>query len=165
MPYAWMSAPEGAHEGAHKELHLWPHQSLRPDGYARFLSVTGLLITLPLLPLLGSPLLWMLLPFLLLALFGMKYALDRNRRDAQILEVLTIGEEDAQLERRNANGSSQGWHCNRYWTQVELHPENGPVPNYVTLRGGSRTVEIGAFLSEDERKALYQELKQVLASS
>jgi uncharacterized membrane protein len=34
------------------------------------------------------------------------------------------------------------------------------VPNYVTLSGNGREVEIGAFLSEDERKALYQDLAQ-----
>ncbi|EBA18633.1 hypothetical protein RSK20926_12959 [Roseobacter sp. SK209-2-6] len=154
MPYAWMPSEDDTR----KELHLWPHQSLRPRGYARFLSVTGLLITLPLLPLLGSPLLWALLPFLLLALFGMKYALDRNRRDGQILEVLTLTEDNAQLERRNADGSSQSWQCNRYWTRAELHAEGGPVPNYVTLKGNGREVEIGAFLSEEERKELFQEL-------
>jgi uncharacterized membrane protein len=37
------------------------------------------------------------------------------------------------------------------------------VPNYVTLSGAGREVEIGAFLSEDERKALYGELSDRVA--
>ena len=40
----------------------------------------------------------------------------------------------------------------------------GPLPNYVTLSGNGREVEIGAFLSEDERKSLFKELKSALAS-
>lgn len=142
-------------------MHLWPHQSLPPQGYARFIGVTALLIALPLLSFAGSIVFWGLLPFLLLALFGLKYALDRNRRDAQVIEVLRLDASDAHLERRNANGSTQSWQCNRYWVTVELHAEGGPVPSYVTLRGGGREVEIGAFLSEDERKALYDELARI----
>ncbi len=142
-------------------MHLWPHQSLPPQGYARFIGVTALLIALPLLSFAGSIVFWGLLPFLLLVLFGLKYALDRNRRDAQVIEVLTLDANEARLERRNANGTQQSWQCNRYWVTVELHTSDGPVPNYVTLRGAGREVEIGAFLSEEERKALYDELKRV----
>jgi uncharacterized membrane protein len=40
--------------------------------------------------------------------------------------------------------------------------EGGPVENYVTMRGNGRTVEIGAFLSPDERLDLYRELMQLL---
>ena len=162
MPYSWITPPPAAADTeARCEMHLWPHQSLPPQGYARFIGVTALLIALPLLSFAGSIVFWGLLPFLLLALFGLKYALDRNRRDAQVIEVLTLDATEARLERRNANGTQQSWQCNRYWVTVELHPKDGPVPNYVTLRGGGREVEIGAFLSEDERKALYDELRQI----
>ena len=43
-----------------------------------------------------------------------------------------------------------------------MHEKGGPVPHYVTLSGKGREVEIGAFLSEDERKALYGELSDAL---
>ena len=36
------------------------------------------------------------------------------------------------------------------------------MPNYVTLTGGGREVEIGAFLTEEERIALYDDLKEKL---
>jgi uncharacterized membrane protein len=38
------------------------------------------------------------------------------------------------------------------------------VPYYVTLNGNGRRVEIGAFLSEDERRALHGELASELAA-
>ena len=105
---------------------------------------------------------WGLLPFLLLALFGLKWALDFNRRSRQLLEILTLDQETVQLNRFNPDGSRQSWCCNRYWVSVHLHHQDGPVPNYVTLRGKGREVEIGAFLSCEERRRLFAELTQAL---
>lgn len=154
MPYCWSDTPAPDEE----ELRLWPHESLPPRGYAGFLLATFLLASIPLYPLLGTVLLWGLLPFMLLALGGIWYALDRNHRDAQLLEVLRLTPEEISLTRHNPDGKDQMWACNAFWARLTLHPQGGPVPNYVTLSGGGREVEIGAFLSEDERKALYQDL-------
>ena len=38
------------------------------------------------------------------------------------------------------------------------------MPQYLTLKGGPREVELGAFLSEEERLALRRELTDRLAS-
>jgi uncharacterized membrane protein len=161
MPYNWTHAPAGGTA----ELHIWPHQSLRPRGYVRFIGITAALIAVPLLPLLGSVLLWGLLPFLAAAVFGLKWALDRNRRSRQVLEVLRLGPEQAELERQAPDEDPARWSCNRHWASVQIYPHQGPVPNYVTLRGNGREVEIGAFLSEAERKALYDSLCQSLRAA
>ncbi|MHA6262613.1 DUF2244 domain-containing protein [Arenibacterium sp. CAU 1754] len=153
MPYEWSPSSD-----PDQTLTLWPHQSLPPKGFVAFIGVTFALIVLPLFPLLGTVLLWGLLPFLMLAVAGMWFALSRNRRNAQILEVLTLTEEHAHLVRHNPKGGTQEWDCNRYWATPEMHDKDGPVPHYVTLRGGGREVEIGAFLSEDERIELYNDL-------
>ncbi len=52
-------------------------------------------------------------------------------------------------------GPDQNWQANPHWVEVKLRPEGGPVENYVTPRGNNRTVEIGAFLSPDERQEMY----------
>lgn len=158
MPYRWTDTdgPET------RELHLWPHQSMTPQGFVLFIGVTFALLLLPLLPVLGTFVLWGLLPFLMITLGGVWLALNANQRQAQILEVLTLTEDTARLTRRNPHGDVQEWEANRYWAQPELHIQGGPVPNYVTLKGAGREVEIGAFLSEDERKALFGELKTLL---
>ena len=90
------------------------------------------------------------------------YALRRNYKDRNILEKLTITSELCQLTRQNPDGKHQSWECNRYWTKVALHESGGPVPNYITLSGSGRVVEIGSFLSEPERKDLYNELVKVI---
>jgi len=86
--------------------------------------------------------------------------LRKNYKDRSILERLTIRDEQCNLLRQNPKGDTQSWDCNPFWVRVHLHETGGPVPNYVTLSGNGREVEIGAFLSEDERKALYQDLAQ-----
>ncbi|WP_293575772.1 DUF2244 domain-containing protein [Phaeobacter sp.] len=154
MPYQWTSEQTDPVQ----EMHLWPHQSLPPEGYARFILLFAALITIPIIPLLGSLVLWGVLPFVAGIVFAVKWALDRSRKDRQIIEVLRLDGEEAHLERVDKTGT-QSWRCNRYWTKVEMHQADGPVPHYVTLRGSGREVEIGAFLSEEERLALYDDLQ------
>ncbi|QEW19365.1 hypothetical protein LA6_001549 [Marinibacterium anthonyi] len=154
MPYRWTDT-DGPDT---REMHLWPHQSMTPKGFVLFIGVTFALLLLPLLPLLGTFLLWALLPFLMLALAGVWLAITANQRRARVLEVLTLTQDMARLTRTNPRGDVQQWESNRYWARPELHVHGGPVPNYVTLKGAGREVEIGAFLSEAERKALYGEL-------
>ncbi len=156
MPYSW-TAPT-AEADATRQLRLWPHNSLPPQGFAAMVLGFFALASLPLYGLLGTALLWGLLPFMLAATAALYYALRRNERDRQITEVLTVTPDTTQLTRTNPKGDIQTWESNTYWVRVALHPTGGPVPNYVTLKGKGREVEIGAFLSEDERKALYAEL-------
>ena len=75
------------------------------------------------------------------------------------MEELSVDETKAALVRHNPSGEIQEWQANRYWVTVHLHPKDGPVENYITLRGGDREVEIGAFLDSEERMELYNELK------
>ena len=69
------------------------------------------------------------------------------------------------LRRRNPKGDQQEWDCNVYWAKLSIYPSGGPVPNYLTLTGNGREVEIGAFLSEEERPVLYAELSDFLAQN
>ncbi|MGC3939421.1 DUF2244 domain-containing protein [Roseobacter sp. EG26] len=155
MPYQWTSEPGDCPQ----RLELWPHNSLPLRGMAAFVLTTFTLILIPALPLLGSPILWGLLPFLLGAVWAVYHALQRNRRARQITEVLTLDKEDAHLVRKEPSGDIREWDCNRYWTTITKYESDGPVPQYVTLKGKGREVEIGAFLSEEERISLYDELQ------
>ena len=42
------------------------------------------------------------------------------------------------------------------------HEGGGPIPHYITLKGAGREVELGAFLSEEERVALHDDLRKRL---
>jgi uncharacterized membrane protein len=85
-----------------------------------------------------------------------------NDRRLQMSEELVLSEDRVALTRREARGHERHWEANPHWVRVSLREEDGPVPNYVTLRGGDREVEIGAFLSPEERAALYEDLSRRL---
>lgn len=158
MPYRWTTDPDDATQ----ELRLWPHNALSQKGMAAFVLATFTLILIPTLPLLGTVALWGLLPFLLLSVWSISYALRRHRHGRQIIEILTLSKDQARLIRTNPKGDTQKWDCNRYWAEVVKYDDAGPVPQYVTLKGKGREVEIGTFLSEEERVALYDELIRAL---
>ena len=123
------------------------------------------MITIPLYPLLGTVLVWGLLPFLLVAVAGLWWGLERSYRDAKLHEELTIDENLVSLKRTDPSGKTKEWSCQPHWTRAQMHPTEGPVPNYVTLSGKGREVEVGAFLSEDERKTLFNELTDALKAA
>ncbi len=123
------------------------------------------LITLPLLGVLGRAALWGLLPFAMGAVAALWWGLRRSYRDGALREVLTLEAAEITLTRHDPRGEDREWRCNPYWAQVTLHPTGGPVPHYITLHGNGRAVEIGAFLAEGERKALYQDLSERLAEA
>lgn len=159
MPYDWIQKQQSPDS---RIIELWPHNSLPPNGFAGFILATFTLITLPLYGLIGTAVFWALLPFLMVTLGMIWVALRRSYFNRQILERLTLDSEEIELVRHNPSGATQSWSCNGYWAKVQLHPKGGPVPNYVTLSGNGREVEIGAFLSEEERKALYDDLRNVV---
>ena len=158
MPYQWTTQPSDPTQ----IMQLKPHESLPARGMAAFVLTTFILILIPAFALLGTPLLWALLPFLLIAVWGIYFALQINHKQRQITEVFTLSKDTAELTRTNPKGDTQIWECNRYWTQVTKHETSGPVPHYVTLKGMGREVEIGAFLSEDERITLFDDLQSAL---
>lgn len=160
MPYEWSSEPPV--KKTSWELSLWPYRSLLRKDFVIFMGATVALIMLPLIAVLGSPVLWALLVPLLAMIGGVWYALHVSYRRGEVLEELKVSEERAHLVRHNPDGRVQEWEANRYWVSVHLHQKDGPVENYITLRGGDREVEIGAFLDPAERLALYDELKSAL---
>ena len=124
-----------------------------------FIGATALLVSLPLLTVIGTAVLWALLPFFAAMIGGVWYALHLSYKRGEVLEELLIDDVHAHLTRHNPKGDKQEWQANRYWVTVHLHPTGGPVENYITLRGSNREVEIGAFLDAEERLALYNDLK------
>lgn len=158
MPYKWTTPPNAAQQ----QLRLWPHQSLSARGFSGFILATFLMILIPTLAVLGTALLWGLLPFVLMAVAGIYFALQSNHKSRQIEELLTLDPDTARLVHTTPKGEVKEWHCNRYWARVTKYESDGPVPHYVTLRGDGREVEIGTFLSEEERIALFDDLERTL---
>lgn len=157
MPYRWSESTEPI------TLRLEPHQSLTDTGLAWFIGPTALMFCFPLLAVLGTPILWILLGFALLAIIGVWAAIEANRNTLDVVEELRLWPDKAWLVHRPPGRPALEWEANPHWVQVRMSRVGGPVENYLTLRGGGREVEIGAFLSPDERKRLKGELEVEIA--
>ncbi len=176
MPVIWLEdnlkapAPAGAfaHSGGSGRpalrLRLHPNRSLKPEGFVLFIGLTCAAIALPLLALLGTPTLWGILPFFAVTVTGVWYALRRNNRDrGRLHEELTLWSDRMELVRHDPGGTRRAWDANPYWVRLTLRAAGGPVENYLTLKGGGREVELGAFLSPEERADLHDNLGRALS--
>jgi len=160
MPYEWIT-PKGP-DAPKAELHLWPYRSLLRRDFVSFISGTAAIVLLPLLALLGTPVLWGLLPFFAIAVGGIWYAINRSYRDGEILEELRIWPDRMTLDHLNPRKGRHTWEANPYWVHIKIDRKNERITNYLTLKGADREVELGTFLSEEERATLYDELNQRL---
>ena len=154
MPYEWTRTAEN------RRLRLWAHQSMTPQGFVWFIGSTAVLLTLPIFAVLGSIVAWVLLAFFLAALTGVWSAIKANQKARQVHEELTLSDTSVHLEHIPAKGAAKSWDANPEWVSVHIHPK-GPVDDYLTLRGGGREVELGAFLTPEERKTLHGELSSM----
>lgn len=172
MPYEWVkdmaAAPERS--GAAPlcgeplaELRLWPHRSLGARGFVTFFAITAALVAVPLLAMIGTPVLWGVLPFFVVTLWAMWAAIARNNRDSALTEELTLWPDRITLSHRPPRGPEKTWEANPHWVRVTIRHAGGPVADYITLKGAGREVELGAFLSDEERRALFAELNDRLA--
>ena len=125
MPYRWTTdrtdvAPEW-------HLAIWPHRSLPPRGFATFIATTATLMFVPLLAVLGSPVLWGLLPFVAGTIWMIWYFLQRSYADGTLQEELQLSHDRIELTRTDPRKPKQNWQANPYWVRVELHDSTGPV--------------------------------------
>ena len=171
MPYHWSKSPSSADFVA-KEigkvglcLYVSSHNSLTPSGFVKFISITAVMMLIPIFAFLGHTFLWIIAGTLGLTLLAIWTALKASWHRGKVFEVLEIWTDHVRLKRTNPNGSIQEWEANPYWTEISIIEKDGPVPNYLTLRGNGRTVELGSFLSEDERPILAKELRDAFTSA
>jgi uncharacterized membrane protein len=161
-------APSGASSSEARaaprlRLRLTPYKSLTPEGFVWFIGLTAALISVPLLSILGTSVFWALLPFIVAAVWAIWAALKRSWRDHELFEVVTLWDDLIRIERHEPRRREPlDWEANPYWVRVALHAKGGPVPNYLTLSGGGREVELGAFLTPVERIELKDRLEKVL---
>jgi len=144
---------------------LWPHRSLRPAGKRAVLALAAVGLAVPLLPALGTPVFWGLLPFEAAALGLLWLGLRRSDRDGMLVEELSLWRDEIRVERCEPSGRVLRWRADPYWVRLTLHAEGAKVEDYLTLSGGGREIELGAFLSPDERRNLKAEIERALAAA
>ena len=122
-------------------------------------------MTIPMLALLGSASFWGVVPFCLFTLLLLYLSLRKNYDDGKIIDRLLVWADLITVERVEVNKSIKKWEAIPYWSTVNLYKENGPVDKYLTLKGNGREIELGSFLSPEEREKIYSLLKRIIKSS
>lgn len=159
---AWVDWAERADPPLYR-VALWPHRSMGPTGQRTVLAVAALGLSVPLVPAFGTPVFWGLLPFCVAALTLLWLGFRRSDRDGTLTEELLLWRDEVRVERREPRGRVLRWRASPYWLRLTLHAEGAKVENYLTLKGGGREIELGAFLSPDERLALKADIETALA--
>ena len=97
-----------------------------------------------------------------LVIGGVWYAIQHSFRRGQTAEELLLNRRTAQVIRRDPGGGLREWTTNSYWLRPILR--RGPVESYLTLTDGKREIELGAFLTPQERRHLHDDLLRRLAN-
>ena len=165
---AGANAPASLHGSGERQdppvfsLSLRPHRSLSPKGFERVLIFVTIGLAIPLGAFLGTPVGWGLLPFLVAALVGLYAAIQRSYRDARLHEELRLWPDLILVERHETDGRVLRWEANPYWVKLQLR-DDGAVESYLTLKGAGREIELGAFLSPEERVDVHATLQRELS--
>lgn len=142
---------------------LWPHRSLGANGSGVVIAIAAVGMAVPLVGLIGTHAAsWGMLPFMLGVLLALYWAFRRSHADARLSEELILWPDMIRVVRRDPTGRTRVWEANPFWVQIQLH-DNAAIEKYLTLKGNGREIELGAFLSPWERKALFDDLGQALS--
>lgn len=142
-------------------LTLWPHRSLSRRGFRALLLFASLAFALPLLAFVGTSAVWFLAPYLAFHVWLLWFLIHRSYVDGRVSETLQLWPSLITVDRSEPNGHRQSWQANPYWVQLEMHAGHR-LENYLTLKGNGREIELGAFLSPDERQEIHTDLLDAL---
>ena len=123
--------------------------------------LTALTLFLPPLLLLNIELVISILPFSLITISLLYLLGEKNFRDGKLKEKLEIYPKNIILQRAEPTGRIRIWSANPFWIDVNLY-KNGPIENYLTLRGNGKEVEVGSFLTPKERENLRRLIEDTL---
>ncbi|MFN3614321.1 MAG: DUF2244 domain-containing protein, partial [Rubrimonas sp.] len=129
---------------------LWPHRSMPRRGFRWFMGLLAAGLSIPLIAVWGTPVALFLTPFLLGALALVWVMIEANYRAGRLVEELRLWPDAIAVERREPRGRVLRWAANPYWVTVAVR-DTPTVEKYLTLAGGGRTIELGAFLTPEER--------------
>lgn len=144
-----------------EEMIIRPTNALSPEGFVMLIAFVCLAFLVPLFAFLGSLVLWGVLIPILITVAALWTALRRNYKDRSVHEILSVWPDLVTVERVNPRAPNQYWHANPYWVTSHMK-DTKTVENYLTLKGGGREIELGAFLAAEERPALRLRVDEAL---
>ncbi len=139
---------------------LRPHRSLSRAGFRRFMVCLGVIS-------LGVGLFfvhigaWPVCGFFGLDVLLIYWAFRVSYRDGKMRETLRLQGDDFTIERVSVRGEVRHWQFHPYWLRVQL-VARGDFGNRLLLSSHGKHLPIAGFVTDDERAAIADEIKQVL---
>jgi uncharacterized membrane protein len=145
------------------QIRLAPNCSLNARG-ARLFFASCCLASFGVATLMALRGWWPVLPFAGLEMLLLAYALKTNMRRGSIIELIHIDSSDVRVER--VDGTSQVLTVfPRHWSQVKLlRAANPHHPSRLLIASHGRSLEVGCFLTEDERLGLARRLRELIGT-
>lgn len=107
---------------------------------------------------------WPVLPFAGAELALLWFCFHSNSSKGLVSEVIEINDEMVSIE-RGLRTVQNRWSFQRTWTRVQLQAAPARLhPSRLLMGSHGKSVRLGAFLNEDERRGVAQELRTVLAA-
>ncbi len=154
-----------ASEAPSFKIRLAPNRSLDSYGTKVVFAVIAFGFLLPIIPFIGSPIGTTLTIFSGLTFYLFLTLLQKNFQQGSTFEEILISKNKIIVVHQEKNKEQMTWECNPYWTKVHLHINNPKLKNYLTLTGKGKHIELGAFLSPDERLELRDKIQNALAKA
>ena len=146
-------------------MRLAPNRSLDSNGTKIVFLLIACGFLLPIIPFIGSPIGTTLTIFSGLTFYLFLIMLQRNFQQGNTFEEIFISKSKIVVVHQEKNKKQKTWEGNPYWTRVTLDINNPKLKNYLTLAGKGRHIELGAFLSPDERIQLRDKIQNALAKA
>jgi uncharacterized membrane protein len=105
--------------------------------------------------------LWPVLPWAGAELALLGWALWASMRRRHWTQTITVTERDVEITTRGREGERRIV-FSRHWASVKLRGPQGWHPSRLLLESHGRTCEVGGFLTEEERRALYLRLRDLV---
>ncbi|MEO0342423.1 MAG: DUF2244 domain-containing protein [Pseudomonadota bacterium] len=139
------------------QITLWPHRSLSKKGFVTTILLICFGFTIPLSAFFGTPIFWAVLVPIVLTVWGLWTAIQSTNKDATLTESLKLWPDMIAVYRKNPRAEDQFWIAHPAFVRVNLRKDTD-VKNYITLTGGNREIELGSFLTPQERIKLFEKL-------
>ena len=146
-------------------MRLFPNRSLDTHGTKVVFGIIACGFILPIIPFIGSPVGTTLTMFSGLTFYLFLTLLQKNFQQGNTFEEILISKHKIIVIHKEKNKEQKTWEGNPYWTRVNVDIHNPKLKNYLTLAGRGRHIELGAFLSPDERIELRDKIQNALAKA
>ena len=146
-------------------MRLFPNRSLDRHGTKVVFGIIACGFLLPIIPFIGSPIGTTLTIFSGLTFYLFLTFLQKSFQQGATFEEILISKSKIIVLHKEKNKEFKTWEGNPYWTRVNVDMDNPKLKNYLTLAGKGRHIELGAFLSPNERIELRDKIQNALAKA